>query len=60
MSNYQQSGPCEICGEHRGGIYDHSECSKLKQEMHKKDKRSRHRAKLGEKQIDYLVKRADY
>jgi hypothetical protein len=45
---------CTICGEHIGSGYDHSECSKIKQEAHADDKRKRRPVKLDKKQTSYL------
>lgn len=49
---------CEICGEHIGNGFDHSECSELKKEMYKDLKvKSEAKKKLSKKSIDYLSKR---
>ncbi len=46
---------CEICGDHRGRTGpDHSECSKLKQEIHQDDKRKARQKRLTRKQTDYM------
>lgn len=37
---------CKICGEDSGFGNDHTECSKLLQEMHKDDKKRRAKKKL--------------
>lgn len=32
---------CEICGKPKGPWFNHAECSKIKQEQHKHDKRQK-------------------
>ncbi len=52
---YKEIRTCEICGANRGLYTNHDECSKIKQEMHKNDKRRRRPAKLNEKDIKFLI-----
>lgn len=49
---------CEICGERKGGPLpsDHTECSRLLQEMHKDDMRKARPKKLSKVQTQYLGK----
>ena len=47
------SNGCTICGEHIGNGFDHTECSKLKAEMHKGENETRGaKKKLTQKQCD--------
>lgn len=51
---------CPVCGE-RKGLYgiDHTECSKIRQEEHKNDRRRAARKKMSKAEIDYLCKIAE-
>ena len=45
---------CDICGDHIGAGFDHAECSKLKQEFHRDDKRPKSPKKLSRAQTDRM------
>lgn len=47
---------CEICGNHVGRGYDHSKCSKAKQEKYSDAKLKKAKKILSKENIDYLSK----
>ena len=55
MSLSRWNSTCEICGESKNRTSDHAECSKLKQEMHKSDKRKAAQKKLTRKNTDSIA-----
>jgi len=48
----KRTGNCSICGDHIGAGFDHSECSKVKQEIYAGESENKHpKKKLSKKHV---------